>query len=65
MTEITVGGARSYFDTDVSDHAHFFWEDEGRLTDAPHGAVGFARLPQAPEGAEICKVDVVIRLRRG
>jgi Fur family iron response transcriptional regulator len=65
MTEITVDGTRSYFDTDVSDHAHFFWEDEGRLTDAPHGSVCFDCLPPAPEGAQIARVDVVIRLRKG
>ncbi|MBK0400102.1 transcriptional repressor [Limibaculum sp. M0105] len=64
LTEITVDGTRSYFDTDVSDHAHFYWEDDGRLTDAPLGAVQFERLPDPPEGAEIAKVDVVIRLRR-
>ncbi|HSF94184.1 MAG TPA: transcriptional repressor [Thermohalobaculum sp.] len=64
MTEITVDGTRSYFDTNMSDHAHFYWEDEGRLTDAPQGSVAFERLPEAPAGAEICKVDVVIRLRR-
>lgn len=63
MTEITVDGTRSYFDTDVSDHAHFYWEDDGRLTDAPFGAVRFERLPEPPEGAEVAKVDVVIRLR--
>jgi Fur family iron response transcriptional regulator len=43
MTEVTVDGSRSYFDTDVSDHAHFYWEDESRLTDAPHGSVSFER----------------------
>ena len=64
MTEITVDGTRSYFDTDISDHAHFFWEDEGRITDAPRGAVRLDGLPEPPEGAEIAKVDVVIRLRR-
>jgi Fur family iron response transcriptional regulator len=64
MTEITVDGTRSYFDTDVSDHAHFYWEDESRLSDAPHGSVRFDRLPEAPEGAEISKIDVVIRLRK-
>jgi Fur family iron response transcriptional regulator len=63
MAEITVDGTRSYFDTDVSDHAHFYWEDEGRLCDAPHGSVRFEQLPEPPEGAEISKVDVVIRLR--
>lgn len=64
VTEITVDGTRSYFDTDTSDHAHFFWEEEGRVSDAPRGAVRFDRLPEPPEGAEIAKVDVVIRLRR-
>ena len=59
----TVDGTRSYFDTDVSDHAHFYCEDEGRLSDAPHGSVRFNRLPEPPEGTEITKIDVVIRLR--
>ena len=63
MAEITVDGTRSYFDTDVSEHAHFYWEAEGRLSDAPHGSVRFEHLPEPPEGAEIVKVDVVIRLR--
>ncbi len=65
MAEITVDGTRSYFDTDVSDHAHFYWEDEGRLSDAPRDSVRFERLPAPPEGAKIVKVDVVIRLRKG
>ena len=64
ITEITVDGTRSYFDTDVSDHAHFYWENEGRITDAPRGEVRFDALPEPPQGAEIAKVDVVIRLRR-
>lgn len=64
LTEISVDGARSYFDTRTEDHPHFYWEDEGRLTDAPVDSVSFARLPRAPEGMEIAKVDVVIRVRR-
>ena len=63
LSEITVDGTRSYFDTDVSDHAHFYWEEDGHLSDAPRDAIRFARLPEAPEGAEIAKVDVVVRLR--
>ncbi|MCG6885359.1 MAG: transcriptional repressor [Silicimonas sp.] len=64
VQEITVDGSKSYFDTRTDDHPHFFWEDEARLTDAPADQLEIRRLPKAPEGAEIAKVDVVIRLRK-
>ncbi|MBY5973903.1 transcriptional repressor [Ferrimonas balearica] len=64
MREITVDGSRSYFDTNMHDHPHFFWEDDGSLSDAPSEELELARVPRAPDGAEISKVDVVIRLRR-
>ncbi len=64
LTEIAVDGARSYFDTRTEQHPHFYWEDEGRLTDAPASSVEFATLPEIPEGMEVSKIDVVIRLRR-
>lgn len=65
MQEVTVDGSKSYFDTRTDDHPHFYWEDTCELTDAPAGELEIARLPQAPEGTEVAKVDVVIRLRRG
>ena len=64
LREITVDGAKSYFDTDMGDHPHFYWEDSAELTDAPRDALDIRRLPQAPAGAEVVAVDVVIRLRR-
>ncbi len=64
MREITVDGAKSYFDTNISDHPHFYWEDSAELVDAPAEQLKIAVLPDAPDGAEIAKVDVVIRLRR-
>lgn len=64
LQEITVDGSKSYFDTNTHDHPHFFWEDEGRLSDAPSDQLVIQRLPEAPEGVEIASVDVVIRLRR-
>ncbi len=64
MNEITVDATRSYFDTCTEDHPHYFWEDTQELTDAPSGEVAFSRLPDPPAGAEIARVDVVIRLRR-
>ncbi len=64
MREITVDGSKSYFDTNMSDHPHFYWEDSAELTDAPMDQLVISQVPDAPEGAEIAKVDVVIRLRR-
>ncbi|MCH2095475.1 MAG: transcriptional repressor [Rhodobacteraceae bacterium] len=64
MQEVTVDGSKSYFDTNVHDHPHFYWEDEDRLTDAPADQLVITQLPDAPQGAEIASVDVVIRLRK-
>ena len=64
LQEVTVDGSKSYFDTNTHDHPHFFWEDDGKLTDAPSEQLVIAGLPDAPDGAEIASVDVVIRLRR-
>lgn len=64
MQEVTVEGTKSYFDTRTDDHPHFYWEDDGRLTDAPASQLEFLRLPEAPAGTEVSKVDVVIRLKR-
>lgn len=64
MREITVDGTKSYFDTNMSDHPHFYWEDTSKLTDAPSEELEIKRLPKAPAGGEVTAVDVVIRLRR-
>ncbi|WP_342068673.1 iron response transcriptional regulator IrrA [Yoonia algicola] len=64
VREITVDGSKSYFDTNMTDHPHFYWEDSATLTDAPADQLEIRNLPDAPAGAEIASVDVVIRLRR-
>jgi hypothetical protein len=64
MQEVTVDGHRSYFDTRMDDHPHFYWEDRGELTDAPAEDLKIMGLPAAPDGTEVSRVDVVIRLRR-
>lgn len=63
LTEVLVDGNRSYYDTRTDEHPHYLWDD-GRLTDAPADAVRVAALADAPEGMEIARIDVVIRLRR-
>jgi Fur family transcriptional regulator, iron response regulator len=64
MQEVVVDGARSYFDTRMDDHPHFYWEDRAELTDAPADQLRISGLPEAPHGMQVSRVDVVIRLRR-
>ena len=62
LREVAIDGTRTYFDTNVSDHHHFFVEGEGRLIDM-RGGVGIADLPEPPEGMEVVAVEVVVRVR--
>lgn len=63
---LAVEGAKTYFDTNTSDHHHFFVEDENRLVDIEieKGPVTVINLPQPPEGLEIANIDIVVRLRK-
>ena len=63
LREIIVDSGRSYFDTNTSDHHHFFLVDEGRLLDIPGDAVTIDGLPAAPAGKRIDRVDVIVRVR--
>src|ERR1700742_1346885 len=64
LNEIAVDGSRTYFDTNISPHHHFLIEETYALVDIPHGGVPSADLPIAPEGTEISRVDVIVRLRK-
>jgi Fur family iron response transcriptional regulator len=63
LREVVVEAGRSYFDTNVSDHHHFFHVDGGRLVDIAGDQVAVATLPAAPQGTAVERVEVIIRLR--
>jgi len=60
---LAVESAKTYFDTNVSDHHHFFVEGENHVLDIPVSNIEIGNLPEPPEGMEIAHVDVIIRLR--
>ena len=64
LREVAIDASRSYFDTDTSDHHHFYVEDEQRMIDIPADSVEFKSLPKAPEGMDVAHVDEVIRVRK-
>lgn len=61
---LAIEGTKTIFDTNTSDHSHFFFEDTGEIADIPLAGMKFAGDVTPPDGYEIMKVDVVIRLRR-
>jgi Fur family iron response transcriptional regulator len=64
LREVVVEPGRSYFDTNTSDHHHFFIETDGHLADIPGNSVALARLPEPPEGTRISRVEVIVRVSR-
>jgi Fur family iron response transcriptional regulator len=64
LREVAVDGSKTYFDTNVSDHHHFFVEDDNTVLDIEDDRMDVNHLPAPPEGYEISRVDVVVRLRR-
>lgn len=64
LRQIGVDGSKSFFDTNPSEHHHFFLEDEDALLDIPPTAPLLEHLPRIPEGFEVTGVAVVVRLRR-
>ncbi len=63
LRQVVVDSGRSYFDTNTADHHHFFFEDSGKLQDIPGESVVVASLPAPPGGAEVSRVDVIVRVR--
>jgi Fur family transcriptional regulator, iron response regulator len=64
LRQVAVDGSKAYFDTNNTEHHHFFVEDENDLLDIPASDVVVGTAPMPPEGYEIARIDVVVRLRR-
>jgi Fur family iron response transcriptional regulator len=64
LREVAIDASRSYFDTDTSDHHHFYLEDEQRVVDIPAAEIVINGLPAAPEGMVVTHVDVIVRVRK-
>ncbi len=63
LRQVVVDGARTYFDTNVEDHHHFYFEDEGALADIPGHSIVVSGLPEMPPGTRQARVEVVVRVK--
>ena len=64
LREVVIEPGRSYFDTNVSNHHHFYLEEDGALMDIPGEHIALAEVPTPPEGLKVSRVDVVVRVTR-
>ncbi|MEW5704087.1 MAG: iron response transcriptional regulator IrrA [Pseudomonadota bacterium] len=62
LREVVVEAGRTYFDTNISDHHHFFCEEDGELRDISSDRLVFGRLPDPPAGKVVKRVDVIVHL---
>ena len=63
LRQVIVDGSKIYFDTNVSEHHHFYLENQDQLMDIDAHSVQVTQLPSAPKGTEVTRVDVIVRLR--
>jgi len=62
LREVVVEPGRSYFDTNTTDHHHFFHEETGYLQDIPGSAITVGQLPTPPDGTAVRRVDIIVRV---
>lgn len=63
LRELAIEGDRSYFDTNTSDHFHFFDNGTEELFDLDADGVKVSGLPHLPDGKVIDRIDVIVRLK--
>ena len=62
LREVVVDSSKSYFDTNVEPHHHFFHEQNGTLEDIHSGDLTVSNIPELPDGTEISSIDVIVRI---
>ena len=62
LREVAIEGAKTYFDTNTSDHYHFYFEHNGTLMDVQGDIIPAVSFPEPPEGMRVSRIDVLVRL---
>jgi Fur family iron response transcriptional regulator len=64
LREVAIEGDHTYFDTNTSNHFHYYMEAEGRLFDIDMAELSVKGLPEPPPGTKIARIDIIVRLER-
>ena len=63
LSEVEVKGKKTYFDTNVSNHHHFYDIETSELIDIESKDIVIQKIPKAPNGKKIKNVEVFINLK--
>jgi Fur family iron response transcriptional regulator len=64
LRQVSVDGTKTYFDTNTTSHHHFYMEGSHELVDIPDQHLMLQTVPEVPDGYEIARIDMVVRLRK-
>jgi Fur family iron response transcriptional regulator len=64
LRRVSVDGAKTYYDTNLSNHHHFYFEGNHELVDIPNDEACITATPEIPDGYEVVRIDMIIRVRR-
>ena len=64
LKEILTSKNKSYYDTNIKSHHHFYDEDSKELTDINYNQIKLSKVPHPPKGKKIKNLEVVIRLQK-
>ena len=63
VREVIVDPSKVFYDSNTSEHHHFFDMDSGELIDIEADSLRLETMPSLPEGTQAEGVDIVIRVR--
>jgi len=63
VREVIVDPTKVFYDSNTTNHHHFYNADSGRLIDIPPETINIQDLPDLPQGTVAEGVDVIIRIR--
>ena len=64
LKEILTSKNKSYYDTNIKSHHHFYDEESKELTDINYNQVKLSKVPIPPKGKKIKNLEVVIRIQK-
>jgi len=63
VREVIVNPSKVFYDSNCSDHHHFYDVDSCTLEDISAGEIALGGLPEMPDGKVVDRVDVIVRVR--